>query len=116
MHLLFTYGTLRDPDVQRSLFGRLIPCDDDSLPGFRVDQVTITDPAVVATSGSDIHPILRPGTAHDVVAGACLQLSDDELAAADRYEVDDYTRIPVTLTSGRKAWVYVCAEIAHTRY
>ncbi|WP_281280720.1 hypothetical protein [Falsirhodobacter xinxiangensis] len=32
-----------------------------------------------------------------------------ELAAADAYEVADYKRVEVALTSGRKAWVYVQA-------
>ncbi len=109
MHLLFSYGTLRDPAVQRALFGREVPCAADSLPGFRIEQVTITDAEVIATSGSNSHPILRPGTADDVVSGACLELDDDQLAAADRYEVDDYVRIEVTATSGRRVSVYVAA-------
>lgn len=110
MPLIFTYGTLRDPAVQHSLFGRQVPADDDSMPGFRLDHVTITDPAVIAASGTDRHRILRPGTDADVVEGACLHLTDDELAAADRYEVDDYVRVQVTLSSGRQAWVYVSAD------
>ena len=110
VHLLFTYGTLRDPDVQQSLFGRVVPVEADSMPGFRLDYITITDAAVIAASGSDRHPILRTAERTDVVAGACLHLTDEELAAADRYEVDDYTRIQVTLVSGRRAWVYVEAE------
>jgi hypothetical protein len=112
MNLLFTYGTLRDPGVQTALFGRLVPAADDAIPGFRLDYVTITDPAVLATSGSDRHPVLRPGGADDRVPGACLELTDAELAAADRYEVDDYTRVQVTLVSGSRAWVYVSADDA----
>jgi hypothetical protein len=34
-------------------------------------------------------------------------ISATELAAADEYEVDDYTRVAVPLWSGRQAWVYV---------
>lgn len=34
-------------------------------------------------------------------------VSAAELAAADEYEVDDYTRVAVPLRSGRQAWVYV---------
>jgi Gamma-glutamyl cyclotransferase, AIG2-like len=110
VHLIFTYGTLRDPAVQRSLFGRLVPSEDDSMPGFRLDYVTITDPVVIAASGTARHRILRPGTDVDVIDGACLELTDEELAAADRYEVDDYVRVQVTLSSGRRAWVYVSAD------
>jgi hypothetical protein len=110
VHRVFTYGTLQDPAVQRSVFGRLVPSEADSMPGFRLDYVTIVDPAVIAASGTDRHRILRPSTAADVIDGACLQLTDDELAAADRYEVDDYVRVQVTLSSGRQAWVYVSAD------
>ncbi|RSM45594.1 gamma-glutamylcyclotransferase [Actinoplanes sp. ATCC 53533] len=108
--LLFSYGTLRQPAVQQSLFGRAVPTADDVLPGFRLDVVVITDPRVVATSGSDRHPILRRGGDGDSVDGACLELSPAELAAADEYEVDDYVRVPVTLGSGRPAWAYVAVE------
>jgi gamma-glutamylcyclotransferase (GGCT)/AIG2-like uncharacterized protein YtfP len=114
MSLLFTYGTLRDPGVQTALFGRSVPAVDDAIPGFRLEYLAITDPAVVAASGLDRHPILRPSGSDDQVAGSCLELTDEELAAADRYEVDDYTRVRVTLASGRLAWVYMSAEDAES--
>lgn len=109
-HKLFSYGTLRLPQVQNELFGRAVPTTDDELPGWRLDWVRITDPAVLATSEQETHPILRPGTADDVVPGAYLEIDDAELGRADAYEVDDYTRIAVTLASGTEAWVYVAAE------
>ncbi|WP_217184891.1 gamma-glutamylcyclotransferase family protein [Streptomyces sp. AC495_CC817] len=109
-HRVFSYGTLRQPEVQRALYGREVPTDDDALVGFRLDWVRITDPQVIATSGSDRHPILRRGAADDSVAGACLELTDADLAATDAYEVDDYARHEVVLASGRTAWVYLAAE------
>ena len=111
-HRVFSYGTLRQADVQQSLFGRQVPTVADTLPGYRIDWLTITDPDVIATSGSDRHPILRPGSAADVVPGAYLELDDDELAEADAYEVDDYVRAAVTLGSGTPAWVYLAGEVA----
>lgn len=109
-HRLFSYGTLRQAGVQAALFGRSVPTVADALPGYRLEWLLITDPDVVATSGSDRHPILRPGTAADSVDGACLELTDAELARADAYEVDDYARVPVVLASGTRAWVYVAAD------
>jgi hypothetical protein len=106
---LFSYGTLRQPEVQIALFGRAVPTLDDALPGFRIDSVKVTDPAVIAKSGTDIPPILRRGTGGEVVLGAFLELSDTELRAADDYEVDDYKRVPVVLSSGLDAWVYIAA-------
>lgn len=106
-HRLFCYGTLRQDDVQTALFGAPVPTVADELPGWRVDWVRITDPAVVATSGSDRHPILHPGGPGDAVAGARLDLDDAGLARVDAYEVDDYQRVEVRLSSGVLAWVYV---------
>lgn len=105
---LFSYGTLRFPAVQAATFGRDVPTTDDSLPGYRVSSVTITDPHVLAVSGTAVHPALTwTGSAGDVVDGAVLELSPAELAAADEYEVDDYVRVGVTLSSGITGWAYV---------
>ena len=107
-HSLFSYGTLRFPAVQRSTFGRELPTADDALPGYVVSSVTITDPHVLAVSGTAVHPALVwTGSAKDVVAGAVLDLTSTELEAADTYEVDDYVRVPVRLSSGRDGWAYV---------
>lgn len=104
---LFSYGTLRYPAVQASTFGRDVPTMADTLPGFRVSSVTITDPHVLAVSGTAVHPALTwTGSAEDLVDGAVLELSPAELAAADEYEVDDYVRVAVTLSSGIAAWAY----------
>ncbi len=110
LHRVFSYGTLRQRDVQTALFGRPVPTVADTLPGYRLGWLTISDPVVIETSGSDRHPILRPGSPDDLVEGALLQLDDQELARADAYEVDDYARTPVVLGSGLEAWVYLAAE------
>lgn len=109
--LLFSYGTLRQPEVQHATFGRELTGRDDAIVGFDLDYVTITDPHVVATSGSDRHPILRPTKRVDAhVDGMVFAISEAELAAADEYEVDDYRRIAVPLRSGATAWVYVFVD------
>jgi gamma-glutamylcyclotransferase (GGCT)/AIG2-like uncharacterized protein YtfP len=108
--LLFSYGTLQLPEVQRATFGREVPGRRDAIVGYALDQVTISDPHVIATSGSDRHPILRPTDRADAhVDGMVFEISETELAAADEYEVDDYRRIAVPLRSGATAWVYVFA-------
>jgi gamma-glutamylcyclotransferase (GGCT)/AIG2-like uncharacterized protein YtfP len=108
--LLFSYGTLRQREVQLTTFGRELNGHDDAIVGYELDWVTITDPHVIATSGSDRHPILkpsdRPGAA---VEGTVFTITEVELAAADEYEVDDYRRVLVPLRSGGQAWVYVVA-------
>ncbi|ANI06008.1 UDP-N-acetylmuramate--alanine ligase [Pseudomonas putida SJTE-1] len=108
--LLFSYGTLQDKAVQLANFGRELNGQADRMPGYRMDWVEITDPDVLATSGKTHHPIVSPSSqANDSVAGMVFQISEDELAAADRYEVADYKRVAVTLASGLTAWVYVRA-------
>jgi gamma-glutamylcyclotransferase (GGCT)/AIG2-like uncharacterized protein YtfP len=109
--LLFSYGTLRQPEVQRTTFGHELDGRPDAIVGFDLDYVTITDPHVIATSGSDQHPILRPTDRPDAaVKGTVFAVSEADLAAADEYEVDDYVRVAVALRSGRTAWVYVFAS------
>ena len=104
---LFSYGTLRLPDVQRATFGGELPTSDDELVGWRLGVLRITDPAVVALSGSAEHPILeRTDDVTDRVAGAVIELTAEQLAAADAYEVDDYERALVPLASGLRGWVY----------
>jgi gamma-glutamylcyclotransferase (GGCT)/AIG2-like uncharacterized protein YtfP len=107
--LLFSYGTLRQPEVQLTTFGRELDGRPDAIVGYDLDNVTITDPHVVATSGSDRHPILKPGAPTAAVEGMVFAISEAELAAADAYEVDDYVRVAVPLRSGQTAWVYVFA-------
>jgi hypothetical protein len=106
--LLFSYGTLQQPEVQLDLFGRLLAGEDDVLPGYTVDYAEIGDQRIVELSGSAVHPIVRAtGSPLDKVVGKGLWLSDDELEAADEYEVEQYLRVEVRLASGRNAWVYV---------
>lgn len=112
---LFSYGTLRQVEVQRALFGRELRSEEDRLTGFVLGTVTIVDPDVVRLSGSDRHPILRRADADSAVEGVALALTQAEIEAADQYEVADYVRIPVTLASGRDAFVYVYAQEAEGR-
>jgi gamma-glutamylcyclotransferase (GGCT)/AIG2-like uncharacterized protein YtfP len=108
--LLFAYGTLQDPAVQRANFGRELEGRTDSLPGYMLLSIVINDANVVALSGKAHHRIAqRSANPEDEVAGTVYRLTAEELAAADRYEVSDYTRALVTLKSGAQAWVYVRA-------
>ena len=105
--LLFSYGTLQQEDVQMASFGRLLTGRPDVLVGWRQEMVEITDPEVLARSGKALHPILIPGRKDDSVDGTVFEVTSEELAAADRYEVSDYKRVAAPLKSGAIAWVYV---------
>ncbi|CAO3361404.1 gamma-glutamylcyclotransferase family protein [Azospirillum melinis] len=108
--LLFSYGTLQQDNVQLASFGRLLTGRADAMPGYRCDMLEITDPEVIRTSGKRFHPVVsESGDPADEVAGTLFEITPEELAAADSYEVADYRRVMVRLRSGADAWVYVKA-------
>jgi len=113
MPLLFSYGTLQQEAVQLSTFGRRLRGEPDELVGFEQSLLEITDPEFVRTSGKSHHAIvLFTGRDGSRVRGTVLELTDDELAAADAYEPAGYTRVPARLASGKDAWVYADARDA----
>ncbi|WP_214071198.1 gamma-glutamylcyclotransferase family protein [Mucilaginibacter sp. dw_454] len=110
---LFSYGTLQLEKVQLSSFGRILKGDKDALIGYSLSQVEITDEAVLAQSEQRFHPVAIPSAnREDKVEGVVFEITPAELLKADAYEVDDYARVAVTLSSGKKAWVYILKEYA----
>jgi hypothetical protein len=107
MPLLFSYGTLQQAAVQLATFGRLLRGEPDELVGFVQTVREVKDPAFVAESGKRLHAIVRfDGNDESRVRGTALEVTDAELADADRYEPEGWTRMAATLASGRQAWVY----------
>ena len=110
---LFVYGSLRDPQVQLGLFGRLVEGAPDGLPGYRLGTVKIRDEPAIRTSGTDTHLIVDPtDDPADRVEGIVLRITEAELATADDYEVEEYARIAVMLESGIEAFVYARAGVS----
>jgi gamma-glutamylcyclotransferase (GGCT)/AIG2-like uncharacterized protein YtfP len=108
---LFSYGTLRQREVQLAIFGRALNGQADVLPGYALSPLLITDPSVIATSGTVHHTIVREtGDRLDEVPGVVFRITESELAAADAYEVADCKRVTVRLGSGIDAFVYVDAR------
>jgi gamma-glutamylcyclotransferase (GGCT)/AIG2-like uncharacterized protein YtfP len=98
MPYLFAYGTLQQDDVQRATFGRPLQGEGDALVGF--ERTTARGHVTAAETG-------RPD---DRVAGMVFEVTEADLAAADRYEERaSFARIAGTLASGKQAWVYVDA-------
>jgi hypothetical protein len=99
--------------VQLSTFGRLLEGQTDELLGFEQSLVRIEEPQVVAASGKTHHPIVKfNGRSDSRVSGTAFEITDAELASADRYEVAAYKRVAAMLASGKQAWVYVDARFA----
>ena len=108
---LFSYGTLRQAEVQRATFGRLLEGQPDALTGFALSPMTITDPHVIGVSGKDVHTIARPtGDPADRIEGLVFRVTAGELESADRYESGPIRRIAARLASGKEAFVYVAAD------
>jgi gamma-glutamylcyclotransferase (GGCT)/AIG2-like uncharacterized protein YtfP len=110
IHNLFSYGTLQLEKVQLESFGRKLAGEKDVLQGFALEKVRITDEAVLAVSEEVFHPIaIQTNNPNDSISGTLYEITSDELAQADAYEVDDYKRVEATFQSGKKGWVYVQA-------
>ena len=97
MNELFAYGTLRDAEYQRALFGCDVPTRAATLPGWL---------AVVAETG--YFTIVRvPG---ETVSGDIVTLDHAQLALADAWEGVEYKRLPIEAhdaTGTVAAFVYV---------
>ena len=113
MPLLFSYGTLQREDVQVSTFGRTLVGSKDELLGFQRSLARIQDPEFVRASGKADHAVARPtGNPGDRIVGMVFELTDLELASADKYEPVGSKRVYAGLASGRRAWVYIDAKFA----
>lgn len=107
---LFSYGTLRQKNVQLATFGRELEGREDALVGFVSNMIAISDPEVVATSGKTHHPIVashrqsgRRGCRHGFPDHGPRSLP----LRIPRGLTDE--RVAVRLKSGREAFVYVRA-------
>lgn len=105
---LFSYGTLQQADVQLRLFGKTVTSNADSLLGYRVQTIKITDAAFLSGGESAIQKtLIYTGNSNDQLQGELLHVSKEELHIVDQYEPAGYKREKVMLQSGSEAWVYL---------
>ena len=105
---LFSYGTLQLEEVQLATFDRKLEGSADALPGYQIVMIRITDEDFVAKSGTADHRSLQyTANPSDLVAGAVLKVTREELEQADAYEPEGYKRVRAQLRSGAEAWVFV---------
>lgn len=106
--MLFSYGTLKMENVQLKNFGRKLSALPDILRKYELRNCLIQDVNIANISGKNIHPIACfTGNPENSIPGVILNLTNDELQQADKYEVEAYKRVKCTLQSGKEAWVYV---------
>jgi gamma-glutamylcyclotransferase (GGCT)/AIG2-like uncharacterized protein YtfP len=104
---LFVYGSLREAEVQRAVFGRVIGGEPDALPGYRLGTIDIRD--VDGDGGITRYQNIFPsGESGDEVPGLVLTLTVADFDAADDYETPTaYRRIVVRLKAGGQAYAYI---------
>lgn len=105
---LFSYGTLQSKTVQLSTFARRLEGKPDTLFGYRLVMVNISDTDFVTRKGGAEQRSLKfTGDPNDSVTGMAFKISASELEQADAYEPEGYERVVVQLESGIRAWVYL---------
>lgn len=93
---LFVYGTLKDPVIQKDVFGRVVKGEGSRLYGYTTTAVSID---------GEIYPITEPGEVSSYIDGLILGLTQKELQRADAYEGDVYKRVSVSV-GNESVWVY----------
>ena len=111
--LLFSYGTLQKETVQTALFGRVLQGWSDTLSGYKIAAIEITD-TVFLSGGEQKNQLtaIISKNKTDCVIGKVFEVTAEELLVADKYEPAGFTRIKVTLGSEKEAWLYKAAEPA----
>ncbi|MCR2799400.1 gamma-glutamylcyclotransferase [Microbacterium sp. zg-Y818] len=110
VELLFSYGSLEGGGLQLDTFGRVVHTEPDVLPGYTTSLTERPDPRITDRIGPvPQRELRRTGDPRDKIIGTVLRLSEAELDAADELLSPPFHRRPVTLESGRGAWVYVVA-------
>ena len=104
---LFSYGTLQKDKVQLDLFGRLLDGAKDILQGYKLSPIEIKDEKFLAKGEEKFQlTVIATNNKNDSIEGSVLELSEEELLLADKYEPRNYKRIKVMLQSGKEAWIY----------
>ena len=105
MENLFAFGTLKDKDIQETIFGRILIGTPDKLVGYTIKEIQIEEEFGLAQ-----YPIITlTQNPEDSINGMLYQLSQRELELADTYEGIHYKRIQVQLHSNKLVWTYSAA-------
>jgi len=99
---LFAYGTLRDGNIRRALFGGRPHGTTDVLEGYAKTTTLIEGveyPNIVESEGGSVE-------------GELMVVDEATLQGTDTYETAAYDRRKVKLKSGAEAWVYIRPDTA----
>lgn len=102
MEKLFAYGSLKENDIQQTIFGRSLQGTPVTLMGYVVKEILIEE-----EFGMEPYPIIAAtNNDEDTIDGMLYELTVRELQLADTYEGKYYKRIEVQLQSNEVAWAY----------
>lgn len=105
MENLFAYGTLKDREIQETIFGRVLTGVPDKLVGYTIKEINIEE-----EFGLTPYPIItETNNPDDIISGIRYSISEHELELADNYEGKYYKRIQVQLNSNETVWTYSAA-------
>lgn len=94
---LFIYGTLKEAEVQKKVFGRATKGITDALIGYKKSTVVLD---------KKVYPTIVPDP-KSIIDGLVIAITPEELELIDKYETEAYKKIRATLKSGEKAWAYI---------
>ena len=102
MEKLIAYGSLKNEDIQKDLFGRILEVTAETLIGYVVKEIQIEE-----EFGMVHYPIItETHKPEDTINGMVYTVSTKELHQSDLYEGLHYKRVEVHLQSNQKAWAY----------
>lgn len=106
MAKLFAYGSLKDPDIQQNIFGRILKGTPDTLIGYTLTHIEIEEEFGMVT-----YRIITPTeNLTDIIVGLIYDITDEELQEADTYEGLHYKRLEVLLESNQIAWTFTATN------
>jgi hypothetical protein len=109
---LFSYGTLQKEKVQMELFGRTLQGSADVLRGYKNVVIEIKDKSFLSKGEEKFQQtLIATADKKDIIKGTVLDITEEELLLADKYEPDNYKRIKIILESGKEGWIYIAVEI-----
>ena len=97
-HTVFIYGTLKDLEIRRKVFGHDVAHGGhDEVIGHGVESWTTPE-------GKGFHTLVHND--RSIVPGDVFFMDDGDLHRLDKYE-DEYSRVVVELKKNGPAWAYV---------
>lgn len=106
--LLFSYGTLQLKNVQLKIYGRELTGTNDTLTGYKIENLQVTDKSILDENNQNFQPIaVQTNSEKDQISGKIFEITTEELFKTDLCKTDNCKRVSKTFESGIKAWVYI---------